>query len=465
MPILVPRAVPMTTPQPVVHRLSNGLRVVLIERHDLPVVTLYALFGAGAEADPPALPGTAQMVAGLLSEGTTHRSAFAIAQAMDQAGGTIDTGAGWDESFVNVGVLSDHKVLAFDLLSDMVIHPAFAPDEIERIREQTLSGLDVVMQDPSYIADMVLQRFLFAGTSYGHSEDGNRDAMSRVKRGDLVTFHDRNYIPSRMILAVVGDISESDCWNLTTKFFGEWESREAAQPEPVTPASASRGKQIIVIDKPDAVQTEIRVGNLAVARSSPDYYALTVANQILGGPAENRLFAALRTRGGLTYGASSNLELYLSAGAWVAKTSTRSPQTIQALKMVLDQIRQMRGGRVQDEEIEASRNYLTGHQALEFESPAQVADKALELMLYGLPFDYWKQFPQKVGSIDADDVAAATRKYLDPDDAVIVLVGNASAFRKELQKIGPAREIPIADLNTAFPENQQRTVAHSTLGN
>lgn len=463
-PPSVPSPEPVTFHMPAVHQLSNGLRLFLVERHDVPILRLYAIVQAGAEADPPGLSGLASMVAGLLPEGTRHRTAYQIAQAIDKAGGSIDTGAGWDQSYANVSVLSNHKELAFDVLSDLLVHPAFAPGEVERIRTQTLSALDVVDQDPSYVADQVMRRLLFAGTDYSHSEDGTRNSVERVTREQLVQFHSQYYVPSRTIVAVVGDITEPECLSLATHFLGRWKNGTGISPESHTEPHALPSRQIIVVNKPDAVQTEIRVANLGVARSSPDYFALTIANQVLGGPAANRLFDVLRTRHGLVYGASSDLDCYNSLGAWVAKTSTRSTETIKATEMVLEQLSRLRDRPVQQWEIQNARDYLVGHEALQFESASQVANQALEMMLYHLPPDYWNKYPQQVRSLTADEVLAATRKYLDLDDDVIVLVGNVAAFQDGLKKLGAVRVIPIANVSRSFPETIKGTADRPASG-
>lgn len=447
---------------PAIHELQNGLRVVLVERHDVPIVRLYAIVQVGAEADAPGLSGTATMVAGLLPEGTNHRSAYQIAEAVDQAGGSIDTGAGWDQSYVNVSVLSNHKARAFDLLADLLIHPEFAPDEVDRIRRQTLSALGVVDQDPGYVADMVMRRLLFAGTDYAHSEDGTRGSVERITRNNLVDFHTQHYAPSRTILAVVGDITEPECLRLAQRFLGGWKNGPDLTPAPRSAPLALPTRQVVVVNKPDAVQTEIRVASLGIPRSSSDYFALSIANQVLGGPAANRLFDELRTRHGLVYGASSDLNCYASLGAWVAKTSTRSAETIKATEMVLGQIERLRNTPVQQWELQNARDYLVGNEALQFESASQVANQALEMMLYHLPSDYWAQFPQRVRSLTAGEVLATTRKYLRHDDDVIVLVGDLAAFKDGLSKLGAVRVVPMADVGRAFPEPEKGTADRPT---
>jgi zinc protease len=471
-PLIFARDYPPTVPppeainfhMPEVHQLANGLRIVLIERHDIPIVRLYAIVQVGAEADPPGLSGTASMVAGLLPEGTKHRSAYQIAQAIDQAGGSIDTGAGWEQSYANVSVLSNHTELAFDLLSDLLVHPAFTPDEIERIRKQTFSALDIANQDSSYVADQVLRQVLFAGTNYAHSEDGTRKSNQRITRRDLIEFHAQHYVPSRTILAVVGDIPEPECLRLATRFLGGWKNEATAPAAPRDQPDNLHERQVIVVDNPDAVQTEIRVANLGIPRSSPDYSALQIANQVLGGPAANRLFEVLRTEHGLVYGATSDLDCYNSLGAWVAKTSTRSNETVKATELLLSELARMRKRPVQQWELQNARDYLVGHQALQFESASQVANQVLQMMLYHLPDDYWNKYAQKIRSMSAEDVLAATRKFLNPGDDVIVLVGNLAAFKDGLKKLGDVRVVPIADVGRAFPEHQKGSADRPSPG-
>jgi len=445
----VPPPKPVVLPAPALRVLPNGLTVVVIERHTLPLLTLRLVVRAGAEADPVALPGTAQLVSALITEGTTTKSARQIAEAIDSVGGLIDSGADWDSSFVTLSVLRDHAPLAFDLLGDMAAHPAFAPAEIARQRQQTLSGLEVVRDDPSYVADMALRRMLFSGTPYSHPDDGTVEAVRRIRAEDLQAFHARYYRPSNCFLAVVGDITTSEAFTRAEGTFGAWQDRPApaARRGGPVPMLAAGPQRIVAIDKPDAVQTEIRIGNLGAPRDSPDYYALNIANQILGGPASNRLFRALRSRQGLTYGASSDLLSYRMLGGWVAKTFTRTPETLKSVQIALEQIRNLRDHAINESELETAKGYLVGHLALEFETSEGTASQTLELMLHNLPLDYWNRFPEKIRGLTGSDVWETTRRYLHPESNVIVLVGNVSGFKKDLKKLGPVQVIPIRDLD------------------
>lgn len=447
---------PIVLPTPAVRVLPNGLKLLVVERHALPLLTLRVVVKAGAEADPPELAGTAELVAAVLNQGTTRRSARAIAEAIDSAGGTMTTGAAWDNSFASLSVLADSTELAFDLLADMIIRPAFAPAEIERRRQQTLSALKVARDDPSYVADAAFRRLIFAGTAYSHPEDGTTETVQRITAQGLKDFHARYYRPSNCFVAVVGDISAEEAFERAEKAFGSWEGGPAPSAIPATvPAIDTR--QIIVIDKPDAVQTEIRIGNPAVRRDSPDYYALAVANQVLGGPGGNRLFEALRSQQGLTYSASSELLCYRNAGSWMAKTFTRTGETVKSVERALEQMKRLRDRSVSEQDRDTAQGYLIGHLALDFESSGDVATRFLELLVEGLPLDYWNRFPDNIRAIQAEDVRSAARRFLDPKRNVIVLVGNAAGFRDELKNLGRYRVIPLPSLDFASEDLERTT--------
>jgi zinc protease len=388
-------------------------------------------------------------VSALLNQGTTSRSAIQIAEAIDSAGGTIDTGADWDTSYVELSVLSDHTETAFDLIADMIRQPAFAPSEVERKRTQTLSALEVAYQDPGYLADTTFDNLTFSGTAYGHPQDGTTESVARLTADGLRAFHDRYYRPENTILAAVGDITPDQAFALAQKFFGDWPraTTREGKPDVSHPADELTGPRIVAIEKPDAVQTEIRVGSAGISRDSKDYVALTVANQVLGGPAANRLFSALRTRRGLTYGASSELDCYQTAGSWEAKTFTRTAETVKTLKVILSEVHELHDHPITQNELQTAKSYLIGHLALQFESSDSVAAQVLDLMVYGLPLDYWNRFPAEVEALTVEDVQAAIRRTLDPDRPVIVLVGNVEDFMKDLKKLGPARAIPLSTLD------------------
>jgi zinc protease len=456
-PPSVPPPEPIALPLPTVRALPNGLQVLVVERHSLPVLTLRMNITAGPEADPPNLPGTAQFAASMYNEGTTHHSALDLAEAIDGAGGTFDNNSEWDISSATLTVLSDHAPLAFDLMADMTLHPAYAPADVERIRKQTVSAIEVLHEDPAYLADAVTDQLILAGTPYGHPGDGTLDATRNLTSQDLAAFHAAAYLPGHSVLAVVGDITPAEAFQLAERYFAGWagppSASAAAHSAPSWPVrtSAAGTTRIVIVDKPDAVQTEIRVGFPGIPHSSPDYVALTVANQILGGPASNRLFSDLRGEHGLTYSASSDIDCYVTTGVWVAKTSTRNAETAKAVQRVLEEMKHMREHAISAGELQQAADYLIGHQALDFETSAGIADQFLDLMTYHLPLDTWSTLPAALRKLTPDDVWQATRRYLDPDQATIVLVGNASVFERDMRMLGATRVIPIDALDLASP--------------
>jgi zinc protease len=448
----VPPPKPIVIPVPDIQTLPNGLQVVVEERHTLPLITLRLVVKSGAECDPPNLPGTAALVNGLLTEGTARRSSRQIAEAIDSVGGVVNNDVDWDSSYLSLSVLTDRTDLAFDLVSDMIAHPAFQPAEIERQRKQALSGLQVAQDDAAYVADMAIQKLIFSGTAYGHPEDGTQASVERITAQDLHNFHRRYYQPANCILAVVGDITTTEAMVLAAKFFSGWQNGGEPATAPSGDPTPSDERRVVAIDKSDAVQTEIRIGTLGVPHDSPDYLALSVANEILGGPSENRLFKALRTRQGLTYGASSELVCRRHMGAWVAKTFTRTPETLKSAHIALDQVRTLQDHGINSQELGTAQSYLVGHLALEFETSDNIAGKVLELIQDGLPLDYWNHYPANIQALTVDAVGAAAQRYLDTDHDVMVLVGSISDFKKDLKKLGHVRVIPLNDIDFGSPD-------------
>jgi zinc protease len=431
--------------------LPNRLRVLLIERRSDPLVTLHAMVMVGAAEDPRGGAGTAQFVAALLTKGTVKRSATELAKAIDDAGGTMHSGAGWDETIAGVSVLADRKSLAFDLLSDILIHPRFAPSEMARYRKQTISALRILKDDPHYVAHTVAREALLAGTPYAHPPEGTEATLGSITRQDLENFYAKYFDPANTVLAVEGDVTPQQGLRLAEKYFGKWSGREAA---PLAMRRAIHPKPmrgVILIQQSDAAETEIRVGYVGIARANSGYDSLEVANEALGGPAGNRLFFVLRTRLGLAYSASSALHCYRRLGTWVAKTSTPTADGIRAVTEMLAQIRRLRARPVSEAELQMAHHYLVGHLALRFESPNEIADHFLELMLYGLPLDSWNAYAKRIRAITRAGVLSAAASVLHRKDRVIVLVGNVASDAGKLRKLAPVRVIPLSQLDLGAP--------------
>ncbi len=429
--------------------LPNGMQLVVVQHGEEPAVSLRLLVRAGSAQDPAGKAGVASLVAALLDQGTSTRSAEAIADTIDFVGGTLDTGAGRDLSYAQVVVLKDSLDLALELLADVVRNPAFAPVEIERQRQQLVSALKVSYQDPEYLANVLFDRLAYGFNPYGFPSNGTPDSVARITRDDLLTFHRRYFAPNNCILALVGDIAPAEAYAGAEKAFGDWARHDIPTEQVIDPPEPTR--RVVVLDKADAVQTEVRIGHLGIPRKHRDYMALDLAIKILGGEGANRLHRVLRTERGLTYGASADMETLKRSGELMAETNTRSEATAEVLRLMVDEFARLRREPVREQELADAKAYMTGNFPLTIETPDQIATRVLNVLFYDLPVDDLQTFRQRVNAVTVDDVARVAREYLKPDRLSVVLVGNAAAFVDQLKGIGFSRveRVPLADLDLA----------------
>ena len=449
-------------PNAATRTLTNGLRVFVVTDHRQPAVAVrLVLMSAGAIHDPAGTPGIASMTADMLTQGTTTRSAQQFAEAIDFVGGHIDAGAGDDATSASLTVVSRDLDLGMDLLSDAVLHPAFAQEELERQRQQTLSGLRVNYSDPSFLASAVFDRTVYGSSPYGLPGDGTPETVAKITRDDLMKFHDGNYAPNDTLIAFSGDVTPERAFALAEKYFGSWQKKEIPQEEMPAPAPTT-GLHFIVIDKPDAVQTQIRVGKLGIRRNNPDYIPLLVTNRIFGGGYNSRLNTEVRIKKGLTYGANSSFDSNRFAGDFVADTFTRTPATAEATKLVVDLIAQMSTGDAKPEELKFAQDYLSGVYPIQSETASQVAGRILAVAEYGLPQDYNDTYQQKILDVTDANVREMAKQYFNAQDLDVVLVGNASQFLPALKTEFPNaqwQEIPYGDLNLLSPDLRQPKAA------
>jgi zinc protease len=427
--------------------LSNGLQVVAVSHHEQPAVSLRLLIRAGGALDPADKPGVASLAAAVLDQGTTTRSAEQIASTIDSIGGIMGSGSGTDLSFIQAIVMKDNFSLSLDLVSDIARNPAFAPEEVERQRQQMLSGLKVSYDDPEYLAGVVFDRLVYGFHPYGRPDAGTPQSIASITRQDLVAFHKTWFGPNNAILAIVGDVSSEEAFSGAERAFGKWPKLEAVPIRSAELPPATR--RLVVIDRPGAVQTEIRVGHIGVPRKHPDYLALDLAIKILGGEGGNRLHRVLRSERGLTYGASADINPFKDGGDIVAETDTRSESTAEALRLMVDELWRLQRQRVSERELADAQAYLTGSFPLTIETPSAIALQVLNAVFYGLNMEELQTFRERVNAITVDDIQRVARTYLHPDRLSIVLVGDANVFAKQLTGVGFDRyeRIAVNDLD------------------
>jgi zinc protease len=440
-----------------VKTLANGLQVVAVSHHEQPVVSLRLIIRAGAAQDPENRPGVAAMAATLLDQGTTTRSAEQIADAIDSIGGALGTGAGSDLSFINAIVMKDSLNFGLDLVSDVAQHPAFAKEELERQRQQSLSGMRVSYDDPEFLANAVFDRLVYGFHPYGRPQLGTPETLAALTREDLLAFHKKWFGANNAILAIVGDVSPEEAFAGAERAFGTWAKGTAEPAKPIDPPPPTR--RLVVIDKPGAVQTEIRVGNIGIPRKHDDFMALDLAAKVLGGEGANRLHRVLRSERGLTYGASADFNALKQSGDIVAQTNTRSETTGETLRLMIDEVWKMLRDRVGDRELEGAQEYLTGSFPLTIETPSQIALQVLNAVFFGLNMNDLQTYRERVNVVSVDDVQRVARNYLHPDRLTIVLVGDASAFVKQLPGAGfdKFEVIPASDLDLSSPDLRRKS--------
>jgi zinc protease len=429
---LAPREV--TVPPFEVRKLANGLTVVLVSQNEQPAISIRLILRAGAAQDPKGKMGLAMLTATLLDQGAGNRTAEQIADEVDFMGGLLGTGAGTDLSYANAIVMKDDYANGLAILSDVVRRPSFLQAEIDRQRDQALSGLKVAAEDPDSIAGLVIDRLIFGFHPYGMPGSGTAESLQSLTRSDFVEFHRQYFVPNNALLAVVGDITSTDAIAGVEKFFGDWKPGEVPAFSPMAPPEPTR--RVIVVDRPDAVQTEIRAGHIAIPRKHDDFTALNQAAKILGGEGANRLQQVLRSQRQLTYGASADLDSYKWSGAIVAETDTQTATTAEALRVVIDEFARLQRERVGDGELDAAQDYEVGNYPLTIETPDQIATQVLNHLFYELPVDELAKYRERVLAVSADDVQRVARWFLHPDRLSVVLVGNADRFVESLKGVG-----------------------------
>jgi zinc protease len=430
--------------------LPNGLTVYALEYHEQPIVAVRLMIRAGADRDPANLPGVASLAADLLNKGTATRSATQIADAIDQVGGSLEASANMESTNVAARVLVDSVNLAFELMNDVVVNPAFFPEELAREKQQAQSNLIANMQDPDFLADAVFERVIYGMHPYAHSVSGTLGSIDRITRADLVKYHQTYYAPNLSALAVVGDLPAAESFRLAEQWFGTWQKKESP-PESDAGIPRLEGRRIVVVDKPDSVQTKIRVGHTTIGRRDPEYFNVLVASYILGGSGTGRLYQSLRAERGLTYGAYAGIDPRRGPSDFYSTTDTRTAKTGEAVNLLLEEIQKFRSAAVSTEELGNVKSYLIGSFPLSIEVPNDLANRLTTVFLYDLGDSYLNTFRDRLAAVTADDVWRAAREKISAENAAVVLVGKADEFKDQIQGLGNVEIIPLDKLDLAAP--------------
>ena len=415
--------------------LPNGLKVLLVENHELPLVAFNLVVNAGTEFDPLDQPGLSSMTADMMDEGTKSRTALQIADEIDFIGASMDVRATTDGTFASLNTLTKHTDAALNVFADVLLHPTFPQAEFDRIKNQRLTSILQQKDQPGTIASNAFSYVVYGPQHpYGINSSGTESSISNLTRENLVSFYGSHYLPNNATMVVVGDVSLASVTPKLEKAFSSWKKGETrAASFPPTPSVDRR--RVYMIDKPGAAQSEIRIGYPALARNTEDFQTVNLMNRVLGGQFSSRLNISLREKHGYTYGARSSFSFNKKPGPFIANAAVTTAKTDSSILEFLSEIDLMHNEGVTADELAFVKKGLTGNFALSFETPSQVANALRNLVLYDLPNDYYQTYLQAIDKVTLDEVKGAAKKYLDSSKMAVVFVGDLSVVRESVEKM------------------------------
>jgi len=416
-------------------RLANGLTVFAARHAGVPLVSLELVATAGGQLDPPGRPGLATLTASLLDEGTAGRSAIEIATWVERLGGYLTTGADWDVGYLATGMLSSHWRAGLELLAEVLAGPTFPEPEVERLRRQRLAEILRREADPAALADDALNALVYRDTVYAHSLLGTPASVAALTRDEIAAFYRRAYTVGSTALVAVGDLDPEELAAAAEDaLVGAADVPPLAIPD-IRPERLAE-RTVLVVDRPAAAQTELRLGHPAVPRKHPDFVPLMVMNTLLGGKFTSRINLNLRERHGFTYGASTRFVGRLGPGPFLAGTAVATESTGAAVREVLAELERIRAEPVSVEELEDTRSYLSGVFPYTMQTIGDVAKRLETLAIYDLPDDYFDQYVARLATVTREEVLEVSRRHLDPERIGVVAVGPAEVLEPQLEGLG-----------------------------
>jgi len=424
---LPPRA--LNLPTPTETTLANGLRVVVVEQARLPLVSFRLAFRTGDAFDPPELPGLADLMSDMLVEGTQTRTSRQIAEEVARFGATLSAGASSDYTTVAASSLSAYTEVVLELLADVALRPSFPENELELVKANAQQNLIAQRAQPSFLASEAVARLLFGEHPYSVVSP-TPESLEALTRERLLSQHRAKFIPNNAVLLIAGDLRRDSLLSKVEELFGGWQPGEIVEPRFASPP-ALEGRTAYVVNRPGSAQTNIVIANRGIKRTDPDYFPLLVMHTILGGTASARLFMNLREEKGYTYGAYSQLDARRYAGSFRATAEVRTPVTGASLKEIFYELGRIRDEDVSEKELTDAKSYLTGIFPIRLETQEGLVEQLLQILMHELAPDYLDTYRDKIFKVTREDVRRVANLYVTPDNAAVVLVGDASDIRKQ----------------------------------
>lgn len=424
--------------------LGNGMELVVVPRPRVPLVTAMLVLEVGEARVEAGREGLATLAGSALDGGTVHRGGAELAEALEGIGTSLSVSVGWDATTLALTCRADRLAEALPLLAEVVREPGFPEDEVERVRQGRLASIAQRRSDPRTLADDEAARLFHAeGFPYGRPSGGTRESVSAMDRGVLREFAARAFAPGGAALVVVGDAEPREVRGLAERCFGDWQGEALPEPDLTAAPPRYRERRIIVVDRPGAVQSELRIGHVGVPRRIPDHEALLIFNSILGGSFVSRLNLNLRERNGFTYGVRSGFAFRRGAGPFTIATAVGTDQTAAAVRETLSEVEGLLEGGATPEEVAKARDFMAGVFPLRFETTAQVAARVADLLIHRLPDDELATWRDRIRAVTLEGALEAGRRHLRPGAFTLVVVGDAASVRGPLEalEVGPVEVV------------------------
>lgn len=419
------------------HVLKNGLVVYIMPTQRLPLVDFRLMIRAGSVNDPAGKEGLASLTADLLTQGAGPRNAQQVAGDIAFVGGSLEASAGTEQLILTCEVLKKDFGIGLELLRDIAVNPTFPAEEFARKKDETLGTIASDKDDPGTVANQALGPFLLGTSPLAHPAIGWETSVGSLTRDDVVRFHLRHVRPDNAMLAVVGDVDPQAALSALEKAFAEWRAGGEKPGDAYQPVPQPRGRSLLIVNKPEVTQTQIRLACMGVPRNHPDYYPITVANTILGAGFTSRLVNEIRVVQGLTYSISSRFGMFRNAGTFRISTFTKNETIRKTIDETLKVVRTLLEAGPSEEELAKAKRYLTGQFPLGLQAPDALAAQLLDIEFYGLDPKYVETFNDRIDAVTMTDCRRALKSYFCTDDLKILVVSNPEVARKELGGLGP----------------------------
>jgi zinc protease len=426
--------------------LPNGLTIVIVPKKDVPLIAFSGFVRGGSLADPADKPGVGSLVAGLLDRGAGKRSAFEFADALEGVGGTFNAAAGPEAISVSGQFLARDRTLMIELLSDALMRPRFDAQEFAAYRDREIEFIKSAKDsDPSQIVGVYGRAALYGAHPYGRPQGGSERSLAAITLADVKAYHAQNFGANNATLVFAGDLDAKWLKQALTTAFGQWSKVNLAARE-LKPAPRVKGRRVVLIDSPGSVQTYFWLGNVGVDRRYSGRPALDLVNTVYGGRFTSILNTELRIKSGLTYGASSRFTRGSVPGEFAIRSFTQTDTTVQAIDLTLQTLETLEHGALAPEMLDSSRSYVLGQFPLQLETAAHWAQALLDLEFYGLGKDYIEGYAPALQKVDLAETAAVTADaFPQPEDLVMVLIGDAAKIRGGVAKYGAVTEFKLSD--------------------